>query len=49
MVPEINCGQMVREVERAAGGSARVIGVPHAGGGVHRTEDILKAILEAAQ
>ena len=49
VVPEINCGQMVREVERAAGGSARVVGVPHAGGGVHRTEDILKAILEAAQ
>ncbi len=49
VVPEINCGQMVREVERAAGSSARVVGVPHAGGGVHRTEDILKAILEAAQ
>jgi 2-oxoglutarate ferredoxin oxidoreductase subunit alpha len=49
VVPELNCGQMVREVERAAGGRARVVGVPHAGGGVHRPEDILKAILEAAQ
>jgi 2-oxoglutarate/2-oxoacid ferredoxin oxidoreductase subunit alpha len=49
VVPELNCGQMVREVERAAAGRARVVGVPHAGGGVHRPEDILKAILEAAQ
>jgi 2-oxoglutarate ferredoxin oxidoreductase subunit alpha len=49
VVPELNCGQMVREVERAAAGRARVVSVPHAGGGVHRPEDILKAILEAAQ
>jgi 2-oxoglutarate/2-oxoacid ferredoxin oxidoreductase subunit alpha len=49
VVPELNCGQMVREVERSAGGSARVVGVPHAGGSVHRPEAILKAIMEAAQ
>jgi len=49
VVPEINCGQMVREVERAAAGAARVASVTHSGGGVHRPEDILKAILEAAQ
>lgn len=49
VVPELNCGQIAREVERAAAGAARVLGVPHAGGGVHRPEDILKAILEAAQ
>jgi len=49
VVPELNCGQIAREVERAAAGTARVLGVPHAGGGVHRPEDILKAILEAAQ
>jgi 2-oxoglutarate ferredoxin oxidoreductase subunit alpha len=49
VVPEINCGQIVREVQRVAGGETRVIGVSHAGGGVHRPDDILKAILEAAQ
>ncbi|MEN6605373.1 MAG: transketolase C-terminal domain-containing protein, partial [Bryobacteraceae bacterium] len=49
VVPEINCGQIVREVQRVASGGARVVGVSHAGGGVHRPEDILKAILEAAQ
>ena len=48
VVPELNLGQMVREVERAAGGLARVVPVSHAGGGVHRPEDILQAILEAA-
>jgi 2-oxoglutarate/2-oxoacid ferredoxin oxidoreductase subunit alpha len=47
VVPELNLGQMVREVERAAGGKAKTIGVPHAGGSVHRPEDILAAIQEA--
>jgi 2-oxoglutarate/2-oxoacid ferredoxin oxidoreductase subunit alpha len=49
VVPELNLGQMVREVERCAAGKARTISVPHAGGGVHRPEDILKAILEASR
>ncbi|HYX67530.1 MAG TPA: 2-oxoacid:acceptor oxidoreductase subunit alpha, partial [Terriglobales bacterium] len=49
VVPELNLGQMVREVERAAGGRARTIPVSHAGGGVHRPEDILAAIVEAAR
>jgi 2-oxoglutarate/2-oxoacid ferredoxin oxidoreductase subunit alpha len=49
VVPELNLGQMVREVERAAAGRARTIAVTHAGGGVHRPEDILKAIMEAAR
>ena len=48
VVPELNLGQMVREVERASGG-ARVLAVSHAGGGVHQPEDILRAILEAAR
>jgi 2-oxoglutarate ferredoxin oxidoreductase subunit alpha len=48
VVPELNLGQMVREVERVAG-SARVLSVSHAGGGVHRPSDILDAILEAAK
>lgn len=49
VVPELNLGQMVREVERAADGKARTFAVPHAGGSVHRPEDILKVIVEACQ
>jgi 2-oxoglutarate ferredoxin oxidoreductase subunit alpha len=49
VVPELNLGQMVREVERAAGGKAKTIPITHAGGSVHRPDDILRAILEAAR
>ncbi|HUK16604.1 MAG TPA: 2-oxoacid:acceptor oxidoreductase subunit alpha [Bryobacteraceae bacterium] len=49
VVPEINLGQMVREVERAAAGRAHVIPVTHAGGTVHDPSTILQAIVEAAQ
>jgi 2-oxoglutarate/2-oxoacid ferredoxin oxidoreductase subunit alpha len=49
VVPELNLGQMVREVERAAAGRAKTISVSHAGGSVHRPEDILKAIVEACR
>jgi 2-oxoglutarate/2-oxoacid ferredoxin oxidoreductase subunit alpha len=49
VVPELNLGQMSREVERAAGGKAKTFLVPHAGGSVHRPEEILNAILEAAR
>jgi 2-oxoglutarate ferredoxin oxidoreductase subunit alpha len=49
VVPELNLGQMVREVERATDGKARTFCVPHAGGSVHRPEDILKAIVEASR
>jgi 2-oxoglutarate ferredoxin oxidoreductase subunit alpha len=49
VVPELNLGQMVREVERAAAGAAKTIGVPHAGGTVHNPEVILKAIQEAVR
>lgn len=49
VVPEINYGQMVLEVERAAAGKAPAILVPHCGGWVHDPEDILKAIKEAAK
>ena len=48
VVPELNLGQMVREVERVAGGT-RTLSVTHAGGGVHRPEQILEAIMEASQ
>ncbi len=47
VVPELNLGQMVREVERAAAGKAKTVLVPHAGGSVHRPEQILTAIQEA--
>ncbi|MFY9726961.1 MAG: 2-oxoacid:acceptor oxidoreductase subunit alpha [Bryobacteraceae bacterium] len=49
VVPELNLGQMVREVERAAAGRAKVIPVTHAGGTVHDPEVILKAIVEAVK
>jgi 2-oxoglutarate/2-oxoacid ferredoxin oxidoreductase subunit alpha len=49
VVPELNLGQISREVERAAAGAARTIAVTHAGGAVHRPEKIFEAIQEAAQ
>ena len=47
--PELNMGQMVRELERAVMGKAKVVSVPHTGGTVHRPEVILDAIMEAAR
>jgi 2-oxoglutarate ferredoxin oxidoreductase subunit alpha len=49
VVPELNLGQMVREVERATAGECRVLSVPHAGGSVHHPEDILKVLVEASR
>jgi 2-oxoglutarate ferredoxin oxidoreductase subunit alpha len=49
VVPEINYGQIVLEVERCAGGKAEVIPVPHMGGGVHSPQTILEAIRKAAK
>jgi len=49
VVPELNLGQMVREVERAAAGKCQVRHVPHAGGTVHPPEQILQAIMEVAR
>jgi len=49
VVPELNMGQMVLEVEREVAGKASVVSVPHAGGTVHEPEVILRAIMEAAQ
>jgi 2-oxoglutarate ferredoxin oxidoreductase subunit alpha len=48
VVPEINYGQIVLEVERCGGGS-RVLSVPHMGGDVHSPETILKGIREVAR
>src|ERR1039458_3725763 len=47
VVPELNLGQMVHEVARAAEGKAKVVPVSHAGGSVHNPEVILNAIVEA--
>jgi len=49
VVPELNMGQMVLEVERTVAGKARVVSVPHAGGTVHEPQEILERILEAAK
>jgi 2-oxoglutarate ferredoxin oxidoreductase subunit alpha len=46
VVPEINLGQIALEVERCAGGRARTIHVPHAGGWVHDPRSIYAAIVE---
>ncbi|MBI2238394.1 MAG: 2-oxoacid:acceptor oxidoreductase subunit alpha [Actinobacteria bacterium] len=45
VVPELNLGQMVREVERCAVDGCGVLLVPHAGGDVHDPETILEAIV----
>ena len=47
VVPEMNYGQMVLEVERCAAGQCETILIPHGGGTVHKPEDIYKAIKEA--
>jgi 2-oxoglutarate/2-oxoacid ferredoxin oxidoreductase subunit alpha len=49
VVPELNMGQMVLEVERAVCGRAAVLHVGHAGGTVHEPITILNKIMEAAQ
>jgi 2-oxoglutarate ferredoxin oxidoreductase subunit alpha len=49
VVPEINYGQMVREVERSAVDRCKVYSVPHLGGWVHDPDDIYKVIKEASK
>jgi 2-oxoglutarate ferredoxin oxidoreductase subunit alpha len=49
VVPEINFGQMVLEVERCAAGKVPAVVVPHAGGGVHDPNEICKTILGVAR
>ncbi|MFH0778395.1 MAG: 2-oxoacid:acceptor oxidoreductase subunit alpha [Candidatus Eisenbacteria bacterium] len=48
VVPEINFGQISLEVERCVHGKAKVIQVPHAGGGTHDPVKVLEAIRRAA-
>jgi 2-oxoglutarate ferredoxin oxidoreductase subunit alpha len=47
VVPELNLGQMVYEVERLSGGKANVKHVPHAGGTVHNPKEIYTAIKDS--
>jgi len=49
VVPELNYGQIVLEVERVVAGKAGVVGVRHCGGWVHDPKDILAKIKEAAK
>jgi 2-oxoglutarate ferredoxin oxidoreductase subunit alpha len=49
IVPEINMGQITREVERCAAGKTQVIGVHKAGGDILDPEDVLLAIRAGAE
>jgi 2-oxoglutarate ferredoxin oxidoreductase subunit alpha len=48
VVPEINMGQIVREVERCAGGQAEVFGAHRAGGDILEPHHVLNMIRQAA-
>ncbi len=48
VVPELNMGQIVYEVERCAAGKCRTKLVPHPGGEIHDPGEILSAIKEVA-
>jgi 2-oxoglutarate ferredoxin oxidoreductase subunit alpha len=48
VVPEINMGQIVREVERCAAGQALVFGVNRAGGDILEPHHVLSTIRKAA-
>ena len=48
VVPEINMGQMIREVERCAAGQALVFGANRAGGDILEPEKVLNVIRQAA-
>jgi 2-oxoglutarate ferredoxin oxidoreductase subunit alpha len=49
VVPEINYGQIVLEVERCAAGRAAAVPVSHPGGGVHDPQAICEAIVGAVR
>jgi 2-oxoglutarate ferredoxin oxidoreductase subunit alpha len=49
VVPEMNFGQIVLEVERNSYGKANIFFVAHGEKGVEHSEDILAAIQKAAQ
>jgi len=49
VVPEMNFGQVVLEVERCSYGNTNVVFVPHGDKGVENTDDLLSAIKHATQ
>ena len=49
VVPELNMGQIVYEVERCAAGRCKTRLVPHPGGEIHDPAQILQAIKEVAR
>jgi len=49
VVPELNMGQIVYEVERCAAGKCKTRLVPHPGGEIHDPADIFAAIQEVAK
>ena len=49
IVPELNMGQIVLEVERFAAGRAKAVSIPHAGGAVHDPKEIATVIEEAVK
>jgi 2-oxoglutarate ferredoxin oxidoreductase subunit alpha len=49
VVPEINYGQIVLEVERCAAGKASTHLVPHGGGAVHNPKDIYNVIVKSVK
>lgn len=49
VMPELNYGQMVLELERCVAGVTRTVLVPHGGGEVHDPEVIAEAIINAAR
>jgi len=48
VVPELNFGQVVLEVERIVKDRAETVLIPHAGGALHDPEDILRVLEEVA-
>lgn len=49
VMPEINLGQMIREVQRVAAPECGVLAVPHVGGEIHEPEVILEAIIKTSE
>ncbi|MBL7073704.1 2-oxoacid:acceptor oxidoreductase subunit alpha [candidate division KSB1 bacterium] len=49
VMPEMNYGQVVLELERCVAGKAKVLLAPHGGGTVHKPEQIYERIMEAAK
>jgi len=49
IVPELNLGQVVLEVERIVGPYAKTVSITHAGGSLHDPEEIVRVIEEEIQ